>query len=121
MTPPSPPDGLRSVAPVFSTSDLDRWLVHYAALGLRTERYGDEYGFAWTDQVEIHVSVDPDHDPASTAGCAYLHVDDPDALHRRWSAVDGGRDVAPADTDYAMREGAHIDPDGNLLRYGRSA
>lgn len=111
--------GLRAVAPVFSTTDVARWLAHYAALGFRTEAHDEGYGFAWTDDVELHVALNPDHDPARTAGCAYLHVDDPDALHRRWSAVEGGRDVAPVDTDYAMREGAHIDPDNNLLRYGR--
>lgn len=29
-----------------------------------------------------------------------------------------GRTVAPADTDYGLREGAHVDPDNNLLRFG---
>jgi len=113
------PDGLRGVAPVFSTTDLARWLAHYAALGFATEGYEGHYGFAWTDDVEIHVSVNPDHDPATTAGCAYLHVEDPDALWRRWSAVPGGRDVEPVDTDAGIREGAHVDPDNNLLRFGR--
>lgn len=28
-----------------------------------------------------------------------------------------GRFVAPVDTDYGLREGAHVDADGNLLRY----
>ncbi|BBF99825.1 MULTISPECIES: bleomycin resistance protein [Pseudonocardia] len=109
---------LRSVAPVFATSDLGRWLDHYRALGFVVERYGDEYGFAVLDGVELHVTVDPDHDPLRTAGCAYLHVDDADELHARWSGVTGGRAVAPVDTPYGLREGAQIDPDGNLLRYG---
>ncbi|OLL99389.1 bleomycin resistance protein [Pseudonocardia sp. Ae406_Ps2] len=109
---------LRSVAPVFATTDLDRWLDHYRALGFTVERYDDGYGFAALGGVELHVSVLPDHDPARTAGCAYLHVDDADALHARWSAVAGGREVAPVDTPYGLREGAHHDPDNNLLRYG---
>ena len=109
---------LHSVAPVFSTTDLARWLEHYRALGFSTRPYGDEYGFASLDGVELHVSVNPDHDPLRTAGCAYLHVDDADALHARWSAVDGGRAVTPVDTPYGLREGAHHDPDNNLLRYG---
>lgn len=29
-----------------------------------------------------------------------------------------GTDFEPVDTDYGTREGAHIDPGGNLLRYG---
>lgn len=109
---------LRSVAPVFSTPDLGRWLDHYRALGFAVERHDDEYGFASLDGVELHVSVNPDHDPARTAGCAYLHVDDADALHARWSGVPDGREVAPVDTPYGLREGAHLDPDNNLLRYG---
>jgi hypothetical protein len=28
------------------------------------------------------------------------------------------RTGAPVDTDYGLREGWHIDPDGNLLRFG---
>lgn len=109
---------LRSVAPVFSTTDVARWLEHYRALGFTVRAHDEAYGFAWTDDVEIHVSVDPDHDPARTAGCAYLHVADADAVFSAWSAVPGGREVAPVDTDYGLREGAHLDPDNNLLRYG---
>ena len=109
---------LHSVAPVFSTADLGRWLDHYRALGFAVERYGDGYGFAGLDDVELHVSVNAHHDPLRTAGCAYLHVDDADAVHTRWSGVAGGHEVAPVDTPYGIREGAHHDPDNNLLRYG---
>ena len=113
--------GLRAIAPVFATTDLKRWVAHYRALGFAVEPYDDVYAFARLDDIAIHVGVMPDHDPARTAACAYLTVDDADALHTRWSSVDhGGRDVAPVDTDYGTREGAHIDPDNNLLRYGSS-
>lgn len=78
----------------------------------------DEYGFASLGPVEVHVSRNTDHDPRTTAGCAYLAVTDADALWRRWSAAGGGRNLEPVTTDYGTREGAHIDPDGNLLRYG---
>lgn len=66
----------------------------------------------------MHVARNLDHDPLTTAGCAYLQVDDARTLWGFWSAVLGGRDVEPVDTDYGMQEGAHVDPDGNLLRYG---
>lgn len=39
-------------------------------------------------------------------------------MWQAWSAVTGGRDVAPVDTEYGLSEGAHLDPDGNLLKYG---
>lgn len=109
---------LRSVAPVFSTTDVARWLEHYRALGFEVEAHDQEYGFASLGPVELHASRNPDHDPRSTAGCAYLGVEDADSVWRQWMAVPGGRNVEPVDTDYGLREGGHIDPDGNLLRYG---
>lgn len=109
---------LRSVAPVFSTTDVTRWLEHYRRLGFAVAAYDGEYGFASLGPVELHVSRHPDHDPSTTAGCAYLDADDADVLYEQWSIVPGGKDVEPVDTDYGTREGAHIDPDGNLLRYG---
>ena len=96
-----------SIAPIFSTTNLTRLLDHYRALG-----------YASKDDLQLHVSVNPDHDPLTTAGCAYLYVDDAGALHALWSAVEGGLDTATADTPYGLREGAHHDPDNNLLRYG---
>lgn len=109
---------LLSVAPVFSTSDVDRWLEHYRALGFAVDAFDEGYGFASKGAIELHVSFNAEHDPATTAGCAYVAVDDADALAGEWAAVPGGRSIAPVDTDYGTREGAHIDPDGNLIRFG---
>jgi hypothetical protein len=58
----------------------------------------------------------PDHDPLRTAGAAYLHVPDADALAVEWAHVE--RTGAPVDTDDGLREGRHTDPAGNLLRFG---
>lgn len=118
MTTSDAPVGLTSVAPVFSTGDVSAWLDHYRGLGFAVETHDDEYGFAILGPIQLHVSRNPGHDPLTTAGCAYLYVDDADAVWRRWSKVSGGRNVEPVDTDYGIREGAHVDPDGNLLRYG---
>ena len=30
----------------------------------------------------------------------------------------GPTTTMPVDTDHGMREGSHVDPDGNLLRFG---
>lgn len=109
---------LQSIAPVFSTTDVAGWLQHYRGLGFDVDAHDDEYGFASLGPVELHVSRNSEHDPLTTAGCAYLAVVDADAVWRRWAAAPGGRNVEPVDTDYGTREGAHIDPDGNLLRFG---
>jgi len=60
-----------------------------------------------------------DLDPRATTSAVYLYVDDADALHSEWrSAGVEGQFFEPSDTDYGLREGAHVDRDGNLLRFG---
>ncbi|HEY2203574.1 MAG TPA: MarR family transcriptional regulator [Pseudonocardia sp.] len=120
-TPPGPAQRLTRFAPIFGVRDLARALEHYARLGFRVDAYadGDEYGFAHRDGVELHLALQPDMDPLVGAGAAYLFVRDADDLAREWSRPGiGGRLHPPVDTDYRVREGAHIDPDGNLIRFG---
>jgi hypothetical protein len=104
------------VSPIFRTTDLRRALDHYAALGCTVSRHDDGYGFAARAGVEIHLELVDHMDPLLSAGGAYLHVPDADALAAEWAGVE--RTGAPVDTDYGLREGWHIDPDGNLLRFG---
>jgi uncharacterized protein YndB with AHSA1/START domain len=122
-TPPSRTT-LRRIAPVFVTTDLDRSLRHYERLGFQVEAYDDVdyYGYACRDEIEIHIAKVDHLDCRTTTSCAYLWVDDADALHAEWLAagVDGRLDP-PNQTEYGLNEGAHIDPDGNLIRFGSPA
>jgi len=95
-------------------------LEHYAALGFTVRNYGDdEYGYAQRDEVYVHLSRFDELDPATNTSAAYFYVADADALYAAWTASGaGGRFHAPSDTPYGLREGAHVDPDGNLLRFG---
>jgi hypothetical protein len=69
------------------------------------------------DDIELHFSVISDYEPLRMAGCVWVFVDDADALYAEWNLL--GVDVRePFDTDYKVREGAYIDPDNNLLRFG---
>jgi hypothetical protein len=53
---------------------------------------------------------------------AYLVVYDADALFTEWSRPEvGGTTEPPATMPWGMDEGMHIDPDGNIIRYGSSA
>ena len=104
------------VSPIFPVTDLQRALEHYAALGCLVSTHDETYGFAAMAGVELHLAVVADHDPLRTASAAYLHVPDADELAARWAGVE--RTGTPVDTDYGLREGWHIDPDGNLLRFG---
>ena len=103
-------------SPIFPVTDLPRALDHYRALGCTTSTYDEGYGFATRDGLEVHLVVVSDDDPRRGPAAAYLHVPDADALGAEWAGVEGTE--APVDTDYGFREGRHIDPDGNLLRFG---
>ena len=112
------PTRLTRFSPIFPVKDLRRALAHYATLGFVTTAYaeGDEYGFADRDGIGLHFAAEPDH-----AGGAetYLYVEDADALYAEWARPGVGGTTRPvAPTDYKLREGAHTDPDGNLIRFG---
>lgn len=112
---------LRRVAPVFVTTDLARALAHYERLGFEAKAYdgADYYGYAFRDGIEIHFAKVDRIDAATTTSCAYLWVDDAAALYDEWSAAGvEGRVVAPTPTAYGLDEGGHVDPDGNLIRFG---
>lgn len=115
------PTTLRRSAPVFVTTDLDRALAHYERLGFTVEAYeaGGHYGYACRDGIEIHLAEVEGLDHATTTSCVYLWVDDAQALHDEWAAAGvEGRLRPPNRTDYGLDEGAHVDPDGNLIRFG---
>jgi hypothetical protein len=111
---------LRRAIPILATADVTRALGHYAALGFETEAWdGGGYGFASRDGVELHLSEIEGHVPATNVVSCYLFVGDADALHSEWvEARAGGQLEVPSDTDYGLREGRHVDPDGNVIRYG---
>jgi catechol 2,3-dioxygenase-like lactoylglutathione lyase family enzyme len=109
-----------SVAPVLPTRDLDASLAHYERLGFTVDAYaGGGYGFVHWGDVDIHLSQWDEHDPLRTAAQVYLYVSDADALHAQWRAAGvEGRFTKPVDAEYGLREAAHVDPEGNLIRYG---
>jgi hypothetical protein len=112
------PTTLVGAASVLPVTDVSRSIGHYRALGFQVVELTDEYAIARRDGVAFHLSLMPDLNPLKGAGCAYIYVDDADKLAREWADAGVGRTVAPVDTDYGLREGAHVDPDNNLLRFG---
>jgi predicted enzyme related to lactoylglutathione lyase len=111
---------VRRAIPILLTTDLERALEHYQALGFATETWeGGGYAFLTRGAVELHVGEVEPRDPATNTVSCYLHVHDADALYAEWaSAGVGGRLAAPIDTDYGLREGHHVDTDGNVIRFG---
>ena len=114
-----PPDTGRcqSVCPIMTTTDVRRTVKFYETLGFSVEVYND-FVMTRRDNVELFLSLNPDHDPKRTASCVFVRVDDANALHACWQTAGVG-DVRPLrDTDYGIREFAVIDPDGNMMLYG---
>jgi DNA-binding MarR family transcriptional regulator len=116
-----PPPQFRQFSPVFPVRDMTAALAHYAALGFVAHCYAgeDDYGFADREGIGLHLAGDPGHDPAHSHASAYLYVRDADALYEEWTRPGiGGQTLPVGPTPYQLREGAHIDPDGNLIRFG---
>ncbi len=109
-----------SVAPVLPVRDLSAAVVRYERLGFEVEVFeGGDYAFASRGDVDLHLACVDRVKPDESLVAVYLHVSDAQALHREWTnAGADGRLVTPRDTDYGLVEGAYVDPDGNLLRYG---
>jgi uncharacterized protein len=116
---------LFSVAPGLPTADLARTVEHYQRLGFRFSAPGStappaeaSFAIGERDGVQLHFSLKPDHDPSRTATWVYIPVEDADELSAELDASGAGQGRVPRDTDYKMRELAHIGPDGNRLLCG---
>jgi uncharacterized glyoxalase superfamily protein PhnB len=114
------------VSPVLPVRSVARALEHYRKLGFVAKAYGEQaadgdpvYGFLSRGPIELHLARVAELDPLHNTSACYLYVDDANRLHADWRAAGaGGRLTDPEDTPYELREFAHVDPDGNLLRVG---
>jgi uncharacterized glyoxalase superfamily protein PhnB len=109
--------------PVFSVLDVARAVEHYRRLGFSTELHDGTYAFAHLGNLTVHLAQDggggwPGYRPERhMTSVLYLHVEDADRLATAWR--DAGMTVdGPREEDYGKREGQHVDPDGNLIRFG---
>ena len=116
---------LFSVAPGIPTTDMARTIGHYQRLGFTFSAPGSDippaeasFTIGERDGVQLHFALKPDHDPGRTATWVYIRVEDADALSAELDAAGAGQGRSAHDTEYKMREIAHIDPDGNLLLFG---
>jgi hypothetical protein len=101
---------------IFSVLDVDRAVDHYQRLGFETRYHDKTYAFASWGRLVIHLALD-EHPDKHMTGTIYIHVDDADELAAKWRLA--GMEVAdPENQDYGKREGHHVDPDGNLIRFG---
>jgi catechol 2,3-dioxygenase-like lactoylglutathione lyase family enzyme len=109
------PASVVGVEPIFVVSDVPRAVEHYERLGFTTSHHDAGYAFAHRNELTIHLAGADANHPG--AGAIYMHVDDADALADEWRKS-GVELKGPQDFEYGKREGSHIDPDGNLIRFG---
>ena len=107
------PAAVVGVEPIFPVSDVARAVEHYEQLGFTTSHHDAGYAFAHRDGLTIHLA----HVGERSPGSLYLHVDDADRLAEEWRAA-GLEITEPQDFEYGKREGTHVDPDGNVIRFG---
>ncbi len=113
-----------SVAPVLPVTNLAeavaRYQPRYQRLGFDAQQFeGGGYAFASLGEVNLHLATVERVQPNESTVAVFLAVNDARALHDEWrTVVIDGRLVLPVDTDYGLVEGAYVDPDGNLLRFG---
>jgi uncharacterized glyoxalase superfamily protein PhnB len=107
----------RCAVPILPVRDVGAALDFYARLGFEVRAYADggDYGYATREDVEIHLGrvMAGEHHGAS----AYVHVVDADAVAAEWRAA-GAEVHGPQDTEWGKHEGALVDPDGNVIRFG---
>lgn len=109
------------ISPVFPVRDMELAVAHYQALGFEVRVYAgpDGYAYAERDGIELHLALVKDLRPKKNMSAVYLYVDDADALYDEWRGAEiDGRLVEPRDTSYGLREGACLDRDANLIRFG---
>jgi uncharacterized glyoxalase superfamily protein PhnB len=102
--------------PVFTVIDIPRAVEHYRRLGFRIEHHDETYAFAHLGDLTVHLAHD-EHPEQRMTSVLYIHVEDADRLAADWRAA-GATIDGPRNEDYGKREGQHVDPDGNLIRFG---
>jgi hypothetical protein len=105
------------VEPIFAVADVPRSVAHYERLGFTASYHDEGYAFAHRDGLTIHLAQTQDDAVARRPGSIYMHVDDADSLADDWRGS-GAAVVGPVDMDHGKHEGSHVDPDGNLIRFG---
>jgi catechol 2,3-dioxygenase-like lactoylglutathione lyase family enzyme len=104
-----------SVAPILPTADMERMQTHYEALGFIVKVHHGGYATAARDGFNVRFGL---REQVTEPGALYFSVSDVDALHAEWATAGVGQTGEVFDPGFGVREAAHIDPDGNIIRFG---
>ena len=112
--------------PILPSRCLNDTLAFYRRLGFdgKIQGHGD-YAILVREAVELHFFTHRELRPAESSSMCYLRVSDVENIYRAFALAELPRKGIPRqealeDKPWGMREFAIIDPDGNLLRIGRT-
>ena len=117
-------NNISHLAPILPVRDMEKALAFYKKLGF-------EEGFLWQEPVTyavlnagenaaVHLSLlEPERRDNPIKSIIYLFVHDVDALYQRCLDEQIDIHVEIGDRDYQMRDFEVLDPDGNLLTFGK--
>ena len=102
--------------PILASLDIAASLAFFNRLGFETHAFGDNYGIAVREHVEIHFLYCADKHVAENTSC-YVRVNDIHALRAdlAWR-IDVGEVV---ETSWGMDELYVWDPNGSLVKFGQ--
>lgn len=104
------------VVPVLASLEIATSLDYFHKLGFETQNFGDSYGIAIREHVEIHFWLCTDKHVAENTSC-YVRVHDIHALRTDFAKrIDVGEVV---ETPWGMDELYVYDPSGSLVKFGQ--
>jgi catechol 2,3-dioxygenase-like lactoylglutathione lyase family enzyme len=103
--------------PVFVVADMPRAADHYRKLGFEITYHDDSYAFAEHGSLNLHLELSVDDEPRPGGGVLYVHCDDADDVVAEWRKA-GLVLTGPENKPWGKYEGEHVDPDGNIIRFG---
>jgi uncharacterized glyoxalase superfamily protein PhnB len=108
-----------AVQPIFPVAAIEPAIAFYRRLGFEVVQYDEDYAWVtWEGHEIVHLRHVPDLEVAANAASCYVHVEDVDGWHARWSTASGVEVAELADQPWGMREFSVTDPSGNLVRVG---
>ncbi len=102
--------------PLLASLDIAASLDYFNSLGFETHNFGDSYGIAVREHIEIHFWLCTDKNVAENTSC-YVRVND---IHALRADLARGTDVGEVvETSWGMDELYVWDPTGSLVKFGQ--
>jgi catechol 2,3-dioxygenase-like lactoylglutathione lyase family enzyme len=103
--------------PVFVVADMARAADHYRKLGFEVTYFNDVYAFAEHGALNLHLERTEENGLRPGGGVLYVHCDDAAEVSAEWRKA-GLEITDPENKPWGKYEGSHVDPDGNIIRFG---